>query len=170
MANWLQDLISRAVLLGQQLESALTADQIERTSSCTLLELMTVSGLACSSVMYLSDSTYAGLLLYFVQASILGIASVLVDWTIPVSFFAMFENQTRYFILRQISSVRPFDITTKRPGAARLFSQKSRSSADRHSVSENPIESGKSKGSGHAPPVDQSSKFTRTVHSSLTTQ
>ena len=61
------------------LESASSADQIERTSSRTLLELMTVSGLACASVMYWSKSTYAGLFLYFVQASILGIASVLVS-------------------------------------------------------------------------------------------
>ncbi len=63
------------------LESDATQDQIERTSSRTLLELMAVSGLACSSVMYWSESTYAGLLLYFVQASILGIASVLVSMT-----------------------------------------------------------------------------------------
>ena len=61
------------------LESASTVDQIERTSTRTLLELMTVSGLACASVMYWSDSTYAGLLLYFVQASVLGLASVQVS-------------------------------------------------------------------------------------------
>ena len=57
------------------LESATTADQIERTSSRTLLELMGVCGLGCAAASYWSDSTYTRSALYFVQASVLGIAS-----------------------------------------------------------------------------------------------
>lgn len=62
-------------------ESAAMSEQLERTSSRTLLELMAVSGLACASVMYWSESTYAGLLLYFAQASALGVACVLLSMT-----------------------------------------------------------------------------------------
>ena len=61
------------------LEAATAADQIERTSSRTLLELMTVCGLGCAAASYWSDSSNDQSLRYFIQASVLGIASVLVS-------------------------------------------------------------------------------------------
>ena len=61
------------------LEAAATDEQVERTSSRTLLELMAVCGLGCAAAMYWSESSYTRSALYFVQASVLGIASVVVS-------------------------------------------------------------------------------------------
>lgn len=61
------------------LESDATVDQIERTSSRTLLELMAVSGLAFASVGYWAQTSLTGKGLFFFQASTLGVASVLVS-------------------------------------------------------------------------------------------
>ena len=61
------------------LESDAAVDQIERTSSRTLLELMAVSGLAFASVGYWAQTSLTGKGLFFFQASTLGVASVLVS-------------------------------------------------------------------------------------------
>ena len=59
------------------MEADSTADQIERTSSRTLLELMALSGLAMASIGYWTQSSLVGEGLYFAQACALGIASAL---------------------------------------------------------------------------------------------
>jgi len=59
------------------LESASRGDQIERTSTRTLLELMTVCGLACAASMYWSTSLNLGVFIQLGQAAVFGIACIL---------------------------------------------------------------------------------------------
>ena len=59
------------------LESATQGEQIERTSTRTLLELMTVCGLACAVSMYWSTSLNLGTFIQLTQAAVFGIACIL---------------------------------------------------------------------------------------------
>jgi len=59
------------------LESATRAEQIERTSTRTLLELMAVCGLACAASMYWSTSLNLGVFIQLGQAAVFGIAGIL---------------------------------------------------------------------------------------------
>jgi hypothetical protein len=59
------------------LEAGTKLEQIERTSSRTLLELMAVCGLACAASMYWSTSLYSGVVVQLAQAMVLGIGCVL---------------------------------------------------------------------------------------------
>jgi len=59
------------------LESATRVDQIERTSTRTLLELMTVCGLACAASMYWSTALNLGTFIQLGQAAVFGIACIL---------------------------------------------------------------------------------------------
>ena len=61
------------------LEAGTTLEQIERTSSRTLLELMTVCGLACATSMYLSTTLHVGAAIQLVQAAVLGIGCILIS-------------------------------------------------------------------------------------------
>lgn len=61
------------------LEAGTKCEQIERTSSRTLLELMAVCGLACAASMYWSTSLHIGAVLQLVQAIVLGIGCILVS-------------------------------------------------------------------------------------------
>ncbi len=63
------------------LEAAMDVEQIERTSSRTLLELMAVCGLACTASMYWSTKLNVGVGVQLVQATVLGIGCVLVSMT-----------------------------------------------------------------------------------------
>jgi hypothetical protein len=70
------------------LESSATVEQIERTSSGTLLELMVVCGLASASYMYFSQFSYDRPISYYAQGSLLGIVSMLVF----ISSFRCFQT------------------------------------------------------------------------------
>ena len=59
------------------LESATRGEQIERTSTRTLLELMSVCGLACAASMYWSTSLNLGTFVQLGQAAVFGIACIL---------------------------------------------------------------------------------------------
>jgi len=59
------------------LESATRGEQIERTSTRTLLELMAVCGLACAASMYWSTSLNLGIFIQLGQAVLFGIACIL---------------------------------------------------------------------------------------------
>ena len=59
------------------LESATRGEQIERTSTRTLLELMSVCGLACAASMYWSTSLNLGTFIQLGQAVVFGIACIL---------------------------------------------------------------------------------------------
>ncbi len=61
------------------LESGTELEQIERTSSRTLLELMAVCGLACAASMYWSTSLHSGVVLQLAQAIVLGMGCILVS-------------------------------------------------------------------------------------------
>ncbi len=61
------------------LEAGTELEQIERTSSRTLLELMVVCGLACAASMYWSTSFYSGVVLQLTQAIVLGMGCILVS-------------------------------------------------------------------------------------------
>ncbi len=80
------------------LESGTELEQIERTSSRTLLELMAICGLACAASMYWSTSLYSGVVLQLTQAIVLGIGCVLasmagirivLNWT-AIKFWRLF--------------------------------------------------------------------------------
>ena len=59
------------------LEAGTELEQIERTSSRTLLELMAVCGLACAASMYWSTSLHRGVVLQLAQAIVLGMGCIL---------------------------------------------------------------------------------------------
>lgn len=59
------------------LELATQGEQIERTSTRTLLELMAVCGLACAASMYWSTSLNLGIFIQLGQAAVFGIAAIL---------------------------------------------------------------------------------------------
>ena len=59
------------------LESATRGEQIERTSTRTLLELMAVCGLACAASMYWSTSLNLATFIQLGQAAVFGIACIL---------------------------------------------------------------------------------------------
>ncbi len=59
------------------LEAGTKLEQIERTSSRTLLELMAVCGLACAASMYWSTSLYSDVVVQLTQAIVLGVGCVL---------------------------------------------------------------------------------------------
>ena len=61
------------------LESGTELEQIKRTSSRTLLELMAVCGLACAASMYWSTSLHSGVVLQLAQAIVLGMGCILVS-------------------------------------------------------------------------------------------
>ncbi len=63
------------------LEAGTELEQIERTSSRTLLELMAICGLACAASMYWSTSLYSGVVIQLTQAIVLGMGCVLVSMT-----------------------------------------------------------------------------------------
>ena len=58
------------------LEAGATIDQVERTSSRTLLELMAVCGLACAASMYWSTFFNLGVFIQLVQAAALGVCTI----------------------------------------------------------------------------------------------
>ena len=63
------------------LEAGTMLEQIERTSSRTLLEFMVVCGLACVASTYWSTSLYSGVVLQLTQAIVLGIGCIPVSMT-----------------------------------------------------------------------------------------
>ncbi len=64
------------------LEAGTELEQIERTSSRTLLELMAVCGLACAASMYWSTSLNSGVVLQLTQAIVLGMGCILVSMAV----------------------------------------------------------------------------------------